>query len=315
MYSNLFYLAVCYRANIARQLGVKNVSFPRIIYKEILKLNKVHLANSGIHFFLIMNLMRGIEKRSTNKFILKLAQWIASKHVTSVRNKAAKDSELMCVSELCAVALAPLKKAISLGDLPSRALMAWLLIHGREGIAKNWKRAFELVEEGMRLDCHHSKGVMAFFYLMGHGNRYDVAHKLQRSLELARESSGLGSRYGQYTLAKLHRSNVMGLVQDYAQVVAFYRLAVQQGLDAAQLELGYMYRMGKSVVKDDAEAKWLYQLAADQGYPEALYEVAYCHENGYGVTVVDEAEAIHWYRLAQAAGNTKATYRLRMLCE
>ena len=47
----------------------------------------------------------------------------------------------------------------------------------------------------------------------------------------------------------------------------------------------------------------LLHLAAAQGYPEALYEVAACYEHGYGVTA-DVAEAIRWYRRAQAAGAT-----------
>jgi hypothetical protein len=45
-------------------------------------------------------------------------------------------------------AVVPLQWAIDLGDLPSRALKAWLLADGREGVAKDEKSAFELAEEG-----------------------------------------------------------------------------------------------------------------------------------------------------------------------
>jgi hypothetical protein len=42
-------------------------------------------------------------------------------------------------------------------------------------------------------------------------------------------------------------------------------------------------------------------IAAAQGHPSALYNVGQCHEHGYSVAA-DVAEAVHWYRRAQAAG-------------
>jgi hypothetical protein len=44
--------------------------------------------------------------------------------------------------------------------LPSRALLAQMLIEGREGVAVDHKRGFELAKEGARLGCHHCQGVM-----------------------------------------------------------------------------------------------------------------------------------------------------------
>ncbi len=45
--------------------------------------------------------------------------------------------------------------------------------------------------------------------------------------------------------------------------------------------------------------------AAAKGYPQALKEVAECHEYGFGVAA-NVAEAIRWYRRAQAAGHFRA---------
>ena len=147
-----------------------------------------------------------------------------------------------------------------------------MLLDGREGVAKDWNAAFELVEEGARLGCHHCQGLMAMCYWLGHGCVKDAA----RSLELARESSGKGSRYGQYTLGLFyqHGDSEGGVAQDYAQAVALYRLAAAQNLDDAQDSLGYMYYEGVGVAQDDAEALRWYQLAAAQGHPHALYLVA-----------------------------------------
>ncbi len=55
------------------------------------------------------------------------------------------------------------------------ALMARMLKDGREGVAQDRNRAFELVEEGARLGCHHCQGVMAECYLCGYGCVRDVA--------------------------------------------------------------------------------------------------------------------------------------------
>ena len=314
MDSNPFCLAVCYRANIARQLGVKNVSFHRIIYEEILELKKVHFANSVIHLFLIKNLMCGLEKKSSQKIILEIAQWIASKHAASVRDKVAKEAEELYASGLCAAAFESLQKAIYFGDLPSRALMAWLLFDGREGVAKSWKKAYVLVEEGARQGCHHSKGVMALFNFHGYGIRGDAEHKLQRSMDFARESSERGSRYGQYTLGTLHRHGLGGLAQDHTQALAFYQLAAAQGFDGAQIELGYVYYFGLGVAKDYAEALRWSQLAAAKGHPRAMYRVASCHQYGEGVRK-NKVEAIRWFRLAQAAGIPEAADALRVLLD
>ena len=197
-----------------------------------------------------------------------------------------------------------LQRAIGHGHLPSRALKAWMLL----GVAKDYNGAFELVEEGARLGCHHCQGVMARCYMGGHGCVRDAA----RSLELARESSEKGSRYGQNTLGLLYKYGLGGVAQDYAQAVAFYRLAAAQNLDAAQCALGYMYHIGFGVAQDRTEALRLYQLAAAQGHPTALSNVAACHELGRGVPQ-NKAEAIRWYRRAQAAGHPKAADALQRL--
>ena len=226
----------------------------------------------------------------------------------AVGNKVGKEAEELCASGQCAAAAVALKLAVYLGHLPSRALMAHMLLDGREGVAEDRNAAFELVEEGARMGCHHCQGVMAICYCWGDGCEADEA----RSLELARESSGKGSRYGQYTLGWLCRYGSGGVEANSAQAVALYRLAAAQSLDWAQLTLGFMYYQGNGVAQDYAEALRWYQLAAAQGHPEALYFVAHCHEHGNGVRK-SKAEATRWYKRAQAAGYTLAATQLQVL--
>ena len=208
----------------------------------------------------------------------------------------------------CATAMVHLNSSIIRGHLPSRALKAWMLLEGREGVAKDRNGAFVLVEEGARLCCHHCQGIMACCYLNGYGCVRNAA----RSLELARESSGKGNRYGQYTFGLFYRWGQEFIAQDPAQALALYLLAAAQNFDGAQYSLGYMYYTGHGVAQDFAEALRFFQLAAAQGHPFALCMVAECHERGRGVPK-NKAEAIRWYRRAQAAGEPDAADDLQRL--
>jgi TPR repeat protein len=224
----------------------------------------------------------------------------------AVGNKVGKYAEELCASGECAAAAGALMIAVDLGHLPSRALMANMMIEGREGVARDRNGAFELVEEGARLGCHHCQGVLAECYRYGDGGVKDKA----RSLELARESSGRGSRYGQCMLGMLYSDGGRRVAQDYAQALALYLLAAAQNFDEAQCGLGFMHFAGNGVAQDHAEALRWWQLAAAQGHPQALYCVAECHDKGRGVPE-NKAEAIRWYRRAQAAGHHGAAATLR----
>jgi TPR repeat protein len=234
--------------------------------------------------------------KACHKMMACIAHRITSKNVALMRDKAANQAKEMCALGKCAAAQVPLQLAISLGHLPSCALMAWLLIDGREGVYKNHNKAFKLVEEGARLGCHHCQGVMACCYRYGFGIPQDTT----RSLELAHKSSGKGSRYGQYMLGRLYECDVGGVAQNHAQAVALYRLAAAQNFDRAQINLGSMHYDGIGVVQDYAEALRLFHLAAAQGNTSALNWVARCYELGHGVRK-NKSEAIHWYRRAKAA--------------
>jgi TPR repeat protein len=294
-------LSIGYRANIARQLGVPNVSFHN--YEGISEPTDRKIAISGLHLFFLDNLMGGLKNRSVKNFKLEITQRIVSKLLRLVRDKAAKEAEELCALGQCVAAQVPLQLAIDLGHLPSRALMAWLKLEGREGVVNNEDAAFELAEVGARLGCHHCQGVMAEYLSWFNSPQW---------LEYAQKSSEKSSRYGQLALGELYFSGRLGVEQDYDKAVALFRLAAAQGLDMAQWRLGYMYFMGYGVAQDYTEALQLYQLAAVQGYPTALFEVAECYYWGRGVSIND-AIAIHWYKRAQAVDHWGAEDRLQRL--
>lgn len=202
----------------------------------------------------------------------------------------------------CAAAMAYLNLAITRGHLPSRALMAYMLSGGREGVAKDHKRAFELVTRGYQMGCHHCQGVLAMCYMLGYGC---VKADATRSLELAWVSSDKGSKYGQCVLGSLYRCGLGGVKKNSNKAVELFQIAAAQKLDWALCCLGEM-------IGNYGEALRLYQLAAAQGFSDALFSVGLCHEFGDSVPV-DVEVARSWFQRAQAAGSQDAKWALQRL--
>jgi TPR repeat protein len=153
------------------------------------------------------------------------------------------------------------------GHLPSMAPLAWILIHGRRGVLRDYPQATKLAAEGNLKGCTHCAGVLSLCLLQGWG----VARDVERAWQLARKSAAAGSRYGQFALATLldqiSQNDVETVVaQKLAQ--AQYQLSAAQGLDAAQYALGFHHHL---TLGDNEEAQRLYRLAAAQGFPLATF--------------------------------------------
>jgi uncharacterized protein len=58
---------------------------------------------------------------------------------------------------------------------------------------------------------------------------------------------------------------------DYAAALREWRPLAEQGLDAAQYNLGFMYANGRGVPEDHAEAVRWYRKAAEQGHAGAQH--------------------------------------------
>ena len=82
-------------------------------------------------------------------------------------------------------------------------------------------------------------------------------------------------------------------------------LAAEQGVDRAQLYLGYMYSEGQGVLQDYAEAVKWWRLAAEQGHASAQYFLGIKYKYGQGV-LQDNVMAHMWYDIASANGHDKA---------
>ncbi|WP_415184069.1 tetratricopeptide repeat protein [Phaeovulum sp.] len=73
----------------------------------------------------------------------------------------------------------------------------------------------------------------------------------------------------------------------------------------AQHNLGIIYANGLGVPQDHAEAVKWYRLAADQGYASAQNNLGLTYESGLGVPQ-DYIAAHIWYNIAGSNGSAKA---------
>jgi ATP-dependent protease ClpP protease subunit len=107
----------------------------------------------------------------------------------------------------------------------------------------------------------------------------------------------------------------------FETALSFWLPLAEQGLAAAQFNLGILYEKGQGVTQDFAESARWYLKAAERGDPDAQFKVAALYENGNGLPL-DPEKARQWYdnvlanpRRDQATLDTKrrALERLRHL--
>jgi TPR repeat protein len=176
-----------------------------------------------------------------------------------------------------ASAMQALRHAVTLGHLPSRADLAWLLLHGREGVRADAKTAFQLAVEGTHSGCCDCQGVLAWCYFYGSGSIGDLGaceQDMQKCLELSLKSSQGGSKYGKLALGNLYAGNdrvLPEIPQNYERAAKLIARAAHQNLDAALFRMGVMLETGIGVEQDLVEARRMFRKAADQGFKQAMY--------------------------------------------
>ena len=205
-------------------------------------------------------------------------------------------------------AVSKLKRAVALGHVAAYAELAWLLTVKREGmeVCSNCYVpgcVVRLSKLGSDRGCPHSRGVYALKSLFNYtSGNFRGRQAVVRGLQLAHQSAAAGSKYGQYVLGRSYLSGFrQRLPQDVAQALVYFRLAAEQGLEMAQLELGELYAGGHGVAQDHAAAAVWYRRAAQQGYGPACMALSKCYADGDGVDT-DRFQAIYWYKRAYVAG-------------
>ena len=73
-----------------------------------------------------------------------------------------------------------------------------------------------------------------------------------------------------------------------------------------------MYEHGEGIPKNAVEAVRWYRMAVDQGYTAAQVNLGRAYDYGEGVPK-DAVEAVRWYRMAAGQGNASAQLNLGLM--
>ena len=119
------------------------------------------------------------------------------------------------------------------------------------------------------------------------------------------ESADQGLAAAQYNLGLMYAQG-RGVAKDEARAVELCQAAADQGDAGAQCALGVMYATGRGAAKNEARAVELFQAAAEQGHATALFNLGNMYRDGRGVAK-DEARAMQLYQATRARGSPSAT--------
>ena len=246
--------------------------------------------------------------RDKYKFCMSIAQRVASGQVAVTPARLHLNAQALRSNGECAAAAKIFEEAIRHDHSPSCAELADMLIHGREGIPLDYKKAFKLVYNGSHHGCSHCDGVLANLLFNGYGCQINK----EWATVLAQKSFQKDRKYGQYVIGLLHDCDAEGLATNPAKAFKHYLMAAAQNYDLAQNKIACMYHYGFVVEKDYTKALRFFKLAANQGHPVSIYWIGMYYEYGIGI-VSNIAKAIRWYKRAEAAGDTNASNALMRL--
>ena len=127
-----------------------------------------------------------------------------------------------------------------------------------------------------------------------------------------RKAADQGHEKAQLALAKCYLSG-QGVKQDSAEAFKIYRKMADAGSAEALFELHECYRFGYGVKTDKAKAMEVLRKSAEMGYVKAQYALGFYYQRGNGDTPVDLHEAVKWYTLAAAQGDSGSKAYLERL--
>ncbi|HLQ24975.1 MAG TPA: tetratricopeptide repeat protein [Acidiferrobacterales bacterium] len=123
---------------------------------------------------------------------------------------------------------------------------------------------------------------------------------------IAQNVTGMAYKYG------------IGVSQDHAASMKWFRMAAEQGEADAQFNLARiheskadgLYRRARAVPANDGEAfKW-YRLSAEQGHTQAQVKLAEMYTQGGPPVPHDPVQAHKWLSIAASSGDETAAKRL-----
>jgi len=100
-----------------------------------------------------------------------------------------------------------------------------------------------------------------------------------------------------------------GATKNFSAAVGWYRKAAQSNNANAECNLGLAYYLGRGAPQNHAIAAAWYRKSADQGYATAQFNLGLMYAQGSGLPKSDD-DAVRWYRMAAYQGHADAQVNL-----
>jgi len=126
--------------------------------------------------------------------------------------------------------------------------------------------------------------------------------------------AGKGDLESLNALGNAYTNGLLGLKQDFAEALTWYRRAAEKGFAPAQFNLGLAYELGRGVPADERQAFKYYLMAAEQGFAAAQFNVGNMYSAGRGVGQ-DFFESNLWFKQAAEKGVVEAQFNLGLAYE
>ena len=144
--------------------------------------------------------------------------------------------------------------------------------------------------------------------LFEHGLELEKQGDYENALKLYTQAADQGDTRAQMNIGYIYRSGRSG-EKNPKLAAEYYLQAANQGVADAQWRLGDMYEFGEGVENDFKLAAYWFEKAAEQGKAIAQWRLAQLYENGEGADF-DIQTALKWYLKADAQNSSAAQWRI-----
>ena len=181
------------------------------------------------------------------------------------------------------------------------------LYNNGEYVDKDPEKAFSYYQKGVELGDSRCKFYLSSFY----ENGLVVDKDMEKAKTLCQEAYDWyyeqavaeDNDEAQFRLGSFFDSGLplIGIDQDYSQAAEWYEKAAENGMDAAQNNLGIMYYHGVGVGQNYEKAFWWFSKAAERMEQGALSNLGNCYYWGHGVEQ-DYEKAVKYHHKAACLG-------------
>ena len=174
------------------------------------------------------------------------------------------------VAKDVAEAIKWLRKAAELGDAGGQGLLGWMYENGR-GVTQNYSEAIKWYKKAADQGCAYGQCNLGVLYENGTGVHQDSNAAVQWYQLAADQGNDVAKKNLQRLAGKQHFQKGLafrdgnGVAKDDSLAVAEFRKAAELDNAHGQVNLGWMYEMGRGVEQSHVEAAKWYRLSAERG--------------------------------------------------